>query len=141
MPSTLHLIEQLAQHHDDQEALRPHITHTPSSTHSTGRAAVAMSSKKHVLSLYRQSLKLALDWSVHRYLWRGQAVYLRGLFEANRNVTEPRQQRALITETENLLEKWKHPDPYRPPTAPGGSKYERNLPVPILEPPPKWMNP
>ncbi|KAL1596109.1 hypothetical protein SLS59_008100 [Nothophoma quercina] len=121
-----------------------------------------MSSKKHVLSLYRQSLKLALDWSVHRYLWRGQAVYLRGLFEANRNVTEPRQQRALITETENLLEKWKHPDPYRPPTAPGGtfynpysriyirhgrgngnpnspanmhtgSKYERNLPVPILE--------
>jgi hypothetical protein len=49
MPSTLHLIEQLEQHHDDQEALRPHITHTPSSTHSTGRAAVAMSSKKHVL--------------------------------------------------------------------------------------------
>lgn len=64
---------------------------------------------------------------------------------------------ALITETENLLEKWKHPDPYRPPTAPGGallylsrihirtgrgngnanicagSKYERNLPVPIIE--------
>ncbi|KAJ4384595.1 hypothetical protein N0V86_000195 [Didymella sp. IMI 355093] len=133
-----------------------------------------MSSKKHVLSLYRQSLKLALDWSVHRYLWRGQAVYLRGLFEANKHVTEPRQQRdcadscdqALITETENLLEKWKHPDPYRPPTAPGGallyrgyisatataaetatltcfagSKYERNLPVPILDAPPKWMNP
>ncbi|KAJ4984900.1 complex 1 protein [Stagonosporopsis vannaccii] len=156
----------------DNEALRPHITHTPSSTHTTGRAAVAMSSKKHVLSLYRRSLKLALDWSVHRYLWRGQAVYLRGLFEANRHVSEPRQQRvrspsihdaqrqhqrqaprrppedcadsckqALITETENLLEKWKHPDPYRPPTAPGGSKYERNLPVPILDAPPKWMNP
>lgn len=43
--------------------------------------------------LYRQSLKLALDWSVHRYLWRGQALYLRGLFEANRAVTEPRRQR------------------------------------------------
>lgn len=66
-------------------------------------------------------------------------------------------EQALITETENLLEKWKHPDPYRPPTAPGGmqlyspgyvsgygrgngnadiytgSKYERNLPVPILD--------
>lgn len=26
----------------------------------------------------------------------------------------------LIKETEALLEKWKHPDPYRPPTAPGG---------------------
>lgn len=37
---------------------------------------------------------------------------------------------ALIEETEGILEKWKHPDPYRPPTAPGGSKYERNLAPP-----------
>jgi len=36
---------------------------------------------------------------------------------------------AIIEETEQLLNTWKHPDPYRPPTAPGGSKYERNLPV------------
>ncbi|RMZ70569.1 hypothetical protein GMOD_00000678 [Pyrenophora seminiperda CCB06] len=80
-----------------------------------------MSSKIHVLRLYRRSLKLALDWSVHRYLWRGQALYIRELFEAKRHVKEPRQMRELITETEALLEKWKHPDPYRPPTAPGGS--------------------
>jgi hypothetical protein len=39
----------------------------------------------------------------------------------------------IIEETQNLLEKWKHPDPYRAPTAPGGSKYERNLPVPSTE--------
>ena len=39
----------------------------------------------------------------------------------------------IIEQTEELLERWKHPDPYRPPTAPGGSKYQRNLPVPILE--------
>lgn len=44
-------------------------------------------------SLYRRSLKLALDWAVHRYIWRGQALYIRGLFEANKHVTEPRQQR------------------------------------------------
>lgn len=44
-------------------------------------------------SLYRRSLKLALDWAVHRYVWRGQAMYIRGLFEANKHVTEPRQQR------------------------------------------------
>ncbi|TGO20502.1 hypothetical protein BPAE_0290g00090 [Botrytis paeoniae] len=44
---------------------------------------------------------------------------------------------ALFKETEDLLEKWKHPDPYHPPTAPGGSKYERNLPSPVLDPPPK----
>lgn len=65
-------------------------------------------------------------------------------------------EKELIKETESLLEKWKHPDPYRPPTAPGGalfhhgyisvpaadtvtltestgSKYERNLPCPILD--------
>ncbi|KAH7138352.1 hypothetical protein B0J11DRAFT_514182 [Dendryphion nanum] len=98
-----------------------------------------MSSKTTVLRLYRRSLKLSLDWAVHRYLWRGQALYIRGLFEANKHVSEPRQQRALIKETEALLEKWKHPDPYRPPTAPGGSKYERNLPAPILDPPPKMI--
>lgn len=64
-----------------------------------------------------------------------------------------------MKETEKLLDTWKHPDPYAPPTAPGGtfsslqqravagfvdidqvltpgcpgSKYERNLPAPILD--------
>jgi len=64
-------------------------------------------------------------------------MYLRELFERNKHITERRLQRDLIRETEDLLEKWKHPDPYRPPTAPGGSKHERNLPCPILDPPPK----
>jgi len=44
-------------------------------------------------SLYRRSLKLALDWAVHRYLWRGQAIYIRSLFEAKKDVRDPRQQR------------------------------------------------
>ena len=30
---------------------------------------------------------------------------------------------ALIAETEKLLESWKHPDPYLPPTAPGGMSW------------------
>ncbi|KAK1826874.1 hypothetical protein QBC39DRAFT_363450 [Podospora conica] len=95
-----------------------------------------MSTRQAALSLYRRSLKLALDWTVHRSLWRGQALYIRSLFEKNRDVTNPRQQRALLKETEKLLENWKHPDPYTAPTAPGGSKYERNLPVHNLDPPP-----
>ncbi|KAF2481954.1 hypothetical protein BDY17DRAFT_299990 [Neohortaea acidophila] len=95
-----------------------------------------MASKQHVLHLYRRSLKLALDWAVNRNLWRGQALYIRSLFEANKHVTQPRQQRAIIEETEGLLESYKHPEPYRPPTAPGGSKYQRNLPVPNTDPPP-----
>lgn len=44
-------------------------------------------------SLYRRSLKLALDWAVQRQIWRGQALYIRSLFEANRNITDSRQQR------------------------------------------------
>ncbi|KAJ2902292.1 NADH dehydrogenase 1 beta subcomplex subunit 9 [Zalerion maritima] len=44
-------------------------------------------------SLYRRSLKLALDWAVHRHVWRGQAMYIRSLFEANKSVTDPRMQR------------------------------------------------
>lgn len=44
-------------------------------------------------SLYRRALKLSLDWSVHRELWRGQALYIRSLFEANKDVRDPRQQK------------------------------------------------
>lgn len=92
-------------------------------------------------SLYRRSLKLALDWAVHRQVWRGQAVYIRSLFDANKDVRDPRQQKVcsfipiarafalnwyelwqvLLRETEKLLDTWKHPDPYRVPTAPGGT--------------------
>ncbi|DAA73827.1 TPA_exp: Uncharacterized protein A8136_4030 [Trichophyton benhamiae CBS 112371] len=92
------------------------------------------------LVLYKRALKLSLDWAVHRNLWRGQAVYIRSLFEANKHVRNPHDQRVLLQETEKLLEKWKHPDPYRAPTAPGGSKWERNLPVPVLnEPQPQHL--
>jgi NADH dehydrogenase (ubiquinone) 1 beta subcomplex subunit 9 len=52
-----------------------------------------MSSRQAALSLYRRSLKLALDWSVQRHLWRGQALYIRSLFEKNRDVSDPRLQR------------------------------------------------
>ncbi|PWI72588.1 NADH dehydrogenase 1 beta subcomplex subunit 9 [Purpureocillium lilacinum] len=84
------------------------------------QTAREMSSRRAALSLYRRSLRLALDWAVQRQLWRGQALYIRSLFEANRHVADPRQQRALLSETEKLLDSWKHPDPYVPPTAPGG---------------------
>lgn len=67
-------------------------------------------------------------------------MYIRSLFDANKNVRDPRQQKVslrfansvswvddlqrnrqvLLQETERLLETWKHPDAYRPPTAPGG---------------------
>ncbi|KAK6543209.1 hypothetical protein TWF694_007112 [Orbilia ellipsospora] len=73
-----------------------------------------------VPSLYRRALKLSLDWSVRRDVWRPQALAIRKLFEDNKDVREPKQLKSLIAETEAQLEKWKHPDPYLPPTAPGG---------------------
>ncbi|KAK6359575.1 hypothetical protein TWF696_000727 [Orbilia brochopaga] len=92
-----------------------------------------------VPSLYRQALKLSLNWTVRRDTWRPQALAIRQLFEANKDVREPKQLKALIAETQAQLDKWKHPDPYLPPLAPGGSKYERNLPCPIMEPPPEEL--
>ncbi|KAI9833843.1 MAG: hypothetical protein M1826_006366 [Phylliscum demangeonii] len=131
-----------------------------------------MSTTPVVRSLYRRALKLALDWTVYRNLWRGQALYLRALFDAKKDVRDPRLTRGLhaqdlIEEAEYLLDQWKHPDPYRPPGAPGGllrsclyglvahgiradqmgacvltgTKYERNIPAPQLEPPPRWLKP
>jgi hypothetical protein len=44
-------------------------------------------------SLYRRALKLSLDWAVARDVWRSQAVYIRGLFDANKGVSQPRQQK------------------------------------------------
>jgi len=45
----------------------------------------------------------------------------------------------LVAEAERLLKEYKHPEPIKVPTAPGGTKYERNLPPPILDPPPKML--
>ena len=33
--------------------------------------------------------------------------------------------KTLFQETEAILERWKHPEPYRPPTAPGGTANQR----------------
>ncbi|KAL0631292.1 hypothetical protein Q9L58_009844 [Maublancomyces gigas] len=94
-----------------------------------------MATKSLVCSLYRRSLKTAFSWADGRVMYRITALNIRDMFEANRHTTDPRLQRALLQNTEDALERWKHPDPYLPPTAPGGSKYERNMPCPILTPP------
>jgi NADH dehydrogenase (ubiquinone) 1 beta subcomplex subunit 9 len=58
---------------------------------------------------------------------------LRSLHETKDEMLIHHPTQLIIEETESLLEKWKHPDPYKAPTAPGGSKWERNLPVPSTE--------
>ncbi|RDA86758.1 hypothetical protein CP532_1968, partial [Ophiocordyceps camponoti-leonardi (nom. inval.)] len=72
-----------------------------------------MSARRATLSLYRRSLKLTLDWAVQRRLWRGQALYIRSLFEANRNVSDPRQVRVtplrVLARPGNILIHTSHP--------------------------------
>ncbi|KAI5814840.1 hypothetical protein BZA77DRAFT_317638 [Pyronema omphalodes] len=101
---------------------------------------VTTASRSAVRSLYRRALQTSLSWTVRRDAWRVQAMNIRELFEANKDVTEPRQLSKLLKETEDTLHKWRHPDAYVPPTAPGGSKYERNMPVPYTAPPPHFDN-
>lgn len=59
-------------------------------------------------SIYRRALKLSLDWSVHRYIWRGQALYIRSLFEAKRDVRDPRLQkvRGINLTNDYVLMEW-----------------------------------
>ncbi|CCU74994.1 NADH dehydrogenase 1 beta subcomplex subunit 9/Complex 1 LYR protein [Blumeria hordei DH14] len=90
-----------------------------------------MSANYTVSSLYRRALKLSLDWAVHRHLWRGQAMYIRSLFEANKNVHDPRRQKAMINYHGHYLKRQKiywrpgstqiHTFPPPPPEVPSTS--------------------
>ncbi|PKY50049.1 hypothetical protein RhiirA4_406066 [Rhizophagus irregularis] len=84
-----------------------------------------------ISALYRRSLKTALNWYVDRVLWRPVALEIRARFEANRNVASTQELRKIILAAEKELEENSHPDPYKYPTAPGGTKWERNIP-PLL---------
>ncbi|GJE84321.1 LYR motif-containing protein [Phanerochaete sordida] len=88
---------------------------------------------RYVKSLYRRILKNELDWIVRRDIWRGKALVVRAEFDRNRDVHDPRALADLFDRAEADLAKRLHPDPYRPPTAPDGTKWERNAP-PVLGP-------
>ncbi|KAF9226905.1 hypothetical protein BS17DRAFT_728864 [Gyrodon lividus] len=83
--------------------------------------------RSYVKSLYRRMLKNELDWVVRRDIWRGRAQLIRAEFERNRNIHEPRALAQIFEKAEAQLAKRLHPDPYIPPTMPGGTKWERNV--------------
>ncbi|KAF8969327.1 hypothetical protein BDZ97DRAFT_1726045 [Flammula alnicola] len=104
---------------------------TPYLSTTTTMSASAFSSahRLYVKSLYRRYLKNALDWTIRRDVWRGEALQIRAEFEANRrNVHDPRALAAILEKAEANLAAVRHPDPVIPPEAPGGTKWERNLP-------------
>ncbi|XP_012480414.1 NADH dehydrogenase [ubiquinone] 1 beta subcomplex subunit 9 isoform X2 [Gossypium raimondii] len=71
--------------------------------------------KERVRILYRRALKDTLNWAVHRHL-----------FYQDEDLDTIDK---MIDAGEATYNKWRHPDPYIVPWAPGGSKFTRN-PVP-----------
>ncbi|KAL2346082.1 hypothetical protein Fmac_000082 [Flemingia macrophylla] len=68
--------------------------------------------KERVRILYRRALKDTLNWAVHRHLFYDDE--------------DPDTIDRLIADAEASYNKWRHPDPYIVPWAPGGSKFTRN---------------
>ncbi|GMH18162.1 hypothetical protein Nepgr_020003 [Nepenthes gracilis] len=85
--------------------------------------------KQKVRLLYRRALKDTLNWAVHRHLFYEDADELRKKFEANKDVEDLDTIDRMIATGEATYDKWRHPDPYIVPWAPGGTKFCRN-PVP-----------
>ncbi|KAJ1656598.1 hypothetical protein IWQ61_003861 [Dispira simplex] len=81
---------------------------------------------KHICSLYRQALRSSLSWIVERGMWRQAAVSIRLRIEENRNVTDPRAIQYLTNKFQKEIEFFTHPEPFIPPSAPGGNLWERN---------------
>jgi hypothetical protein len=100
---------------------------------ATAASTFSSAHRLYVKSLYRRYLTNALDWTINRDIWRWQAMQIRAEFEKNRNVHDPRALAAILQKAEVDLANMKHPDPYIPPSAPGGTKWERNIP-PSMDP-------
>jgi len=80
--------------------------------------------------LYRRALKSVLNWAVHREIFYVEAQKTREAFEANKDLQNLETIDRLLYEGDMRLKKLAHPEPYIAPCAPGGSKDNRNLPVP-----------
>ncbi|XP_062175794.1 NADH dehydrogenase [ubiquinone] 1 beta subcomplex subunit 9 [Alnus glutinosa] len=98
-------------------------------TSTAGYVARRAAQKERVRILYRQALKDKLNWAVHRHIFYQDASELRERFDANKHVEDPDTIDRLIADGEASYNKWRHPDPYIVPWAPGGSKFTRN-PIP-----------
>ncbi|MED6131527.1 NADH dehydrogenase [ubiquinone] 1 beta subcomplex subunit 9 [Stylosanthes scabra] len=95
-------------------------------TSSAALLARRAAQRERVRILYRRSLKDALNWAVHRRIFYVDAAKLRDRFEQYRHVDDLDTIDRMIEDGEATYNKWRHPDPYIVPWAPGGSKFTRN---------------
>src|SRR5690349_20562669 len=101
--------------------------------------------RARVCRLYRNVLKHTKSWYIYEGVWQQYAWNYRQEFEANRNETHPAKIEALVENAEERFKKEGHYDPYickyhtfyhvivAVPYLEGGSKYQRNTPLP------KWV--
>ncbi|CAN3358887.1 hypothetical protein DICA3_F09296 [Diutina catenulata] len=84
---------------------------------------------KRVASLFRSALRTAFDSSLKFDAYRQKTIEIRAAFEANKHLNTPEEVEECYAKGQAKLAEWKHPDPYIPPCRPGGTKYQRNIPV------------
>lgn len=85
---------------------------------------------KRVASLFRKALRTAFDSSLKFDLYRQETILIRQQFEANKHILDPKELEQVLSKARAKLAELEHPDPYIPPSRPGGTKYHRNLPYP-----------
>ncbi|KAK6456338.1 NADH dehydrogenase I beta subcomplex 9 [Scheffersomyces xylosifermentans] len=84
---------------------------------------------KRIASLFRQSLRTAFDSSLKFDAYRNETIKIRAQFEANKHISDANELERVVAKAKEKLAEWAHPDPYTPPCRPGGTKYQRNIPV------------
>lgn len=84
---------------------------------------------KRVASLFRKALRTAFDSSLKFDAYRNETLKIRAQFEANKHISDPNEAERVYTAGVKKVTEGKHPDPYIPPCRPGGTKYQRNVPL------------
>mmetsp|Transcript_45362 Transcript_45362/g.120645 ORF Transcript_45362/g.120645 Transcript_45362/m.120645 type:complete len:109 (+) Transcript_45362:49-375(+) len=88
------------------------------------------SHRLRVMKLYRNAIRLTLNWCIDREVLSKEAIKLRAIFDSHRHETNVKVAEQLLAEGEAKLKQKEHPDPYKCPYLPGGSLYQRNVPPP-----------
>ena len=68
--------------------------------------------QRYVKQLYKRSLRLANDWYWQRAEFREKAIMIRGMFEANKDLSNPKEIEAVLLQTEHTLASYMHHNPY-----------------------------